>query len=102
MHSSSRDEILGTAYGDHDLVVFLEGVGVADPEVILGDPLFSPRSRTDQGTTSRLRRPVTPAQGVEGRADRALEGHSPGQHISTPGRLGSGLLRTGDGRLRLT
>ncbi|TGZ16020.1 hypothetical protein DV517_09930 [Streptomyces sp. S816] len=31
-------EILGTTYSDHDLVVFLEGVDVADPEAILDDP----------------------------------------------------------------
>ncbi|MFE9444883.1 hypothetical protein ACFYO2_39275 [Streptomyces sp. NPDC006602] len=33
-----RDEILGTAYSDHDLGVFLEGADVADPEAILDDP----------------------------------------------------------------
>ena len=38
VHSGGRDEILGTAYSDHDLVVFLEGAGIADPEVILDDP----------------------------------------------------------------
>lgn len=38
MHSHGRDEILGTAYSDHDLVVFLEGTGFADPDVILDDP----------------------------------------------------------------
>ncbi|MFJ9026207.1 hypothetical protein ACIRPU_40520 [Streptomyces sp. NPDC102259] len=38
VHSNGRDEILGTAYSDHDLVVFLEGAGVADPEAILDDP----------------------------------------------------------------
>ncbi|CAL9675497.1 hypothetical protein SUDANB174_07660 (plasmid) [Streptomyces sp. enrichment culture] len=38
MHSGGRDEILGTAYSDHDLVVFLEGVGVAEPEAIWDDP----------------------------------------------------------------
>ncbi|WP_229695701.1 hypothetical protein [Streptomyces lacrimifluminis] len=40
MHDSGRDEILGTAYSDHDLVVFLEGAGVADPEAVLDDPLW--------------------------------------------------------------
>ncbi|MFF8646609.1 hypothetical protein [Streptomyces sp. NPDC015345] len=35
MHNNGRDEILGTAYNDHDLV---EGVGVADPEAIWDDP----------------------------------------------------------------
>ncbi|MEV5142571.1 hypothetical protein AB0K71_17685 [Streptomyces syringium] len=35
---SSRNEILGTAYSDHDLVVFLEGAGVAEPETVLDDP----------------------------------------------------------------
>jgi hypothetical protein len=38
VHSHGQDEILGTAYSDHDLVSFLEGVGVADPEAILDDP----------------------------------------------------------------
>jgi hypothetical protein len=38
VHSSGRDEILGTAYRDHDLVVFLEGAGVAEPEAVLDDP----------------------------------------------------------------
>ncbi|MEV8311118.1 hypothetical protein AB0P36_28175 [Streptomyces flavidovirens] len=38
VRSSGRDEILGTAYSDHDLVVFLEGAGVAEPEAILDDP----------------------------------------------------------------
>ncbi|MFE7837054.1 hypothetical protein ACFU53_13705 [Streptomyces sp. NPDC057474] len=28
MHSQGRDELLGTAYSDHDLVVFLEGSGI--------------------------------------------------------------------------
>ncbi|WP_411116737.1 hypothetical protein [Streptomyces sp. 058-1L] len=38
VRGSGRDEILGTAYSDHDLVVFLEGAGVAEPEDILVDP----------------------------------------------------------------
>ncbi|MGW7259520.1 hypothetical protein [Streptomyces sp. NPDC054834] len=38
VHRHGRDEVLGTAYSDHDLVVFLEGAGVADPEAILDDP----------------------------------------------------------------
>ncbi|MEU3226756.1 hypothetical protein ABZ695_26850 [Streptomyces sp. NPDC006976] len=38
VHSHGQDEILGTAYSDHDLVVFLEGVGVAEPEAIWDDP----------------------------------------------------------------
>lgn len=37
MHSSGRDEVLDTC-SDHDLVVFLEGAGVADPEAVLDDP----------------------------------------------------------------
>ncbi|MFB7312193.1 MULTISPECIES: hypothetical protein [unclassified Streptomyces] len=37
MHSSGRDEALGTC-SDHDLVVFLEGAGVAAPEAVLDDP----------------------------------------------------------------
>lgn len=38
MHSSGRAETLGTAYSDHDLVVFLEGAGITDHEAILEDP----------------------------------------------------------------
>lgn len=38
VQSHGRDEILGTAYSDQDLVVFLEAVGIADPEAILDDP----------------------------------------------------------------
>ncbi|MFG3498747.1 hypothetical protein [Streptomyces sp. NPDC047928] len=38
VHSGGRDEILGTAFSDHDLVVFLEGAGVAEPEAVLDDP----------------------------------------------------------------
>ncbi|MEU3901911.1 hypothetical protein [Streptomyces sp. NPDC045251] len=38
VHSHGQDEILGTAYSDHDLVVFLEGAGVAEPEAVLDDP----------------------------------------------------------------
>ncbi|MEV5204219.1 hypothetical protein [Streptomyces sp. NPDC053720] len=33
-----RDEILGLAHSDHDLVVFLETAGVLDAEQILDDP----------------------------------------------------------------
>ncbi|MFJ4972785.1 hypothetical protein [Streptomyces sp. NPDC088755] len=38
VHGRGRDEILGTAYSDHDLVVFLEGAGVTEPDSILDDP----------------------------------------------------------------
>jgi hypothetical protein len=31
VHDSGRDEILGTAYSDHDLVVFIEGASLAVP-----------------------------------------------------------------------
>jgi hypothetical protein len=48
VHSSGRDEILGTAYSDHDLDVFLEGADIADPEAILDDLQWVewPRART--------------------------------------------------------
>lgn len=38
VHRHGGDEILGTAYSDHDLVVFLESAGIADPEAALDDP----------------------------------------------------------------
>ncbi|MFB7778144.1 hypothetical protein [Streptomyces bauhiniae] len=34
------EEFLGTAYSDHDVVVFLEAAGVTDPETVLDDPLW--------------------------------------------------------------
>ncbi|MFE2533738.1 hypothetical protein [Streptomyces sp. NPDC059371] len=40
VHSHGRDQILGIAYSDHDLVVFLESAGVAEPEAVLDDPLW--------------------------------------------------------------
>ncbi|MFE0805453.1 hypothetical protein [Streptomyces sp. NPDC058812] len=43
VHRHGRDEILGTAYSDHDLVVFLEGAGIADPESVLDQPRWSGR-----------------------------------------------------------
>jgi hypothetical protein len=38
VRSHGRDEILGTAYSDHDLVVFLQNAGVDDLEGVLDDP----------------------------------------------------------------
>ncbi|MFF7331817.1 hypothetical protein [Streptomyces sp. NPDC008150] len=38
VHSDGRDEVLGIAYSDHDLAVFLAAAGVADPEAIVNDP----------------------------------------------------------------
>ncbi|XIG72944.1 hypothetical protein C1N81_05625 (plasmid) [Streptomyces sp. SGAir0957] len=38
VHSDGWDRVLGTAYSDHDLVVFLEAAGVADPDSALDDP----------------------------------------------------------------
>ncbi|MFF4846239.1 hypothetical protein [Streptomyces collinus] len=38
VHRHGGDEILGTAYSDHDLVVILEGAGIATPAAILDDP----------------------------------------------------------------
>jgi hypothetical protein len=38
MHRSGREEVLGLAHSDHDLVVFLEAAGVPDPDAVLDDP----------------------------------------------------------------
>lgn len=43
MHRYGRDEILGLAHCDHDLVVVLEAAGTADPETALDDPLWGER-----------------------------------------------------------
>ncbi|MFE9976613.1 hypothetical protein ACFYRD_39440 [Streptomyces hirsutus] len=37
-HCRGRDEMLGTACSDHDLVVVLQAAGVDDPEVVLDAP----------------------------------------------------------------
>ncbi|MGW3862220.1 hypothetical protein ACWEDZ_12085 [Streptomyces sp. NPDC005047] len=37
VHRWGRDETLGIAYSDHDLVLFLETAGIADPEAVLDD-----------------------------------------------------------------
>ncbi|MFG2948468.1 hypothetical protein [Streptomyces adustus] len=34
---SGWDEILGTAYSDHDLVVFLQSAGIDNPDPVLDD-----------------------------------------------------------------
>jgi hypothetical protein len=39
-HFRGREEILGTAYSDYDLVVFLEAAGVRDPDRVLDDSRF--------------------------------------------------------------
>lgn len=38
VNRNGRDEILGLAHSDHDLVVFLETAGILDPEQVLDDP----------------------------------------------------------------
>ncbi|MCG8970268.1 hypothetical protein [Streptomyces sp. CL12-4] len=38
VHRHGRDEVLGTVYSDHDLVVFLEAAGIADPDAVLDQP----------------------------------------------------------------
>ncbi|MBT2511332.1 hypothetical protein J7I98_37060 [Streptomyces sp. ISL-98] len=38
VHRHGRDEILGVAHSDHDLIVFLEAAGIIDPETVLDDP----------------------------------------------------------------
>lgn len=35
---TARGRILGLAHSDHDLVVFLEGAGLHDPELLMDDP----------------------------------------------------------------
>lgn len=35
---TARGQILGLAHSDHDLVVFLEGAGLQDPDLLIDDP----------------------------------------------------------------
>jgi hypothetical protein len=39
-HSHGRFQILGTAFSDHDLVVFIEAAGIEAPDMVLYDPRF--------------------------------------------------------------
>ncbi|MFF8262569.1 hypothetical protein [Streptomyces virginiae] len=38
MNRHGRDQILGLAHSDHDLIVFLQAAGIHDPGGILDDP----------------------------------------------------------------
>ncbi|MFD7094051.1 hypothetical protein [Streptomyces xanthophaeus] len=38
MHREGREEILGLAHSDRDLIMFLEAVGVIEAENVLDDP----------------------------------------------------------------
>ncbi|MFD3719813.1 hypothetical protein [Streptomyces sp. NPDC058674] len=38
MHRDGREEVLGLAHSDHDLIVFLEAAGVIEPANVLDDP----------------------------------------------------------------
>ncbi|MEU1042118.1 hypothetical protein ACFYP4_15455 [Streptomyces sp. NPDC005551] len=38
VHRDGRDEDLGLAHSDHDLIVFLEAAGLPDPDDLLDDP----------------------------------------------------------------
>ncbi|MFF9457701.1 hypothetical protein [Streptomyces flaveolus] len=38
MRRRGREEVLGTAYSDHDLVGLLEAAGIAEPKKVLDDP----------------------------------------------------------------
>ncbi|MFB6715365.1 MULTISPECIES: hypothetical protein [unclassified Streptomyces] len=61
VHINNREERLGLAHSDHDLVVFLADAGMADPERILDNPAVvrwtgaeahryeSPAQRSDPG-----------------------------------------------------
>ncbi|MFD9622346.1 hypothetical protein ACFWB2_34530 [Streptomyces virginiae] len=33
-----REESLGTAFSEHDVIVFLQAAGLSDPEEVLADP----------------------------------------------------------------
>ncbi|MFD7713523.1 hypothetical protein ACFV6E_30605 [Streptomyces sp. NPDC059785] len=40
VHRAGRDEDLGLAHSDHDLIVFLEAAGLPDPDALLDDPAW--------------------------------------------------------------
>ncbi|MEV5151511.1 hypothetical protein AB0K81_06135 [Streptomyces werraensis] len=58
MRSHGQEENLDTAYSDHNLVVFLEGVGVAGPETILDDPQW-----VESGAAATPTHPTPPGGG---------------------------------------
>ncbi|MGN9796334.1 hypothetical protein ACTMTU_35355 [Streptomyces sp. OZ13] len=52
-HPHGRHQILGTAFSDHDLVVFLEAAGITDPDMVLDAPRFVEwRGRPHQWTAA--------------------------------------------------
>ncbi|MFF1277003.1 hypothetical protein ACFVZC_26875 [Streptomyces marokkonensis] len=99
MHSYGRDEILGTAYSDHDLVVFLVGVGIADLEAIFDDPVWveggvaaPPRqfSGADDGTAVAAGQ-TGPAAVAATRAHTGLEpAEVPATQLAMPAQTASG------------
>ncbi|MFD9520704.1 hypothetical protein [Streptomyces sp. NPDC059979] len=38
MRRKDQEEVLGVAYSDHDLIIFLEAAGVVSPINVLDDP----------------------------------------------------------------
>ncbi|WP_299536926.1 hypothetical protein [uncultured Streptomyces sp.] len=40
VHYEGRDEILGLAHSDRDVLVFLTNAGVDDPELVLDNPMW--------------------------------------------------------------
>ncbi|MFB6775254.1 hypothetical protein [Streptomyces sp. NPDC056337] len=40
LYRDGHDVFLGFAHSDHDLVVFLEGAGIAQPDTVLDQPLM--------------------------------------------------------------
>jgi hypothetical protein len=58
VRSDGQDETLDTACRDHNLVVFLEGVGVAGPETVLDDPQW-----VESGAAATPTHPTPPGGG---------------------------------------
>ncbi|MFD7533527.1 hypothetical protein ACFV8E_38980 [Streptomyces sp. NPDC059849] len=62
-HAHGHDEFLGTAFSDHDLVVFLEAAGIPDADTVLDDPRFiewrGGHADLSDATATGGRRPAT-------------------------------------------
>ncbi|MFK4122468.1 hypothetical protein [Streptomyces longwoodensis] len=63
VHRHGREQVLGTAHSDHDLVVFLESAGVTDPDAALDDPQ---RVEWRDGPAHVFHRRLAPRSGASG------------------------------------
>ncbi|GGS15230.1 hypothetical protein GCM10010236_81550 [Streptomyces eurythermus] len=99
LYSVERPLALGAAVAGADRVTLRR---LGDAGRCVGMARSHARRRLEARPARRLGRAVAPAEGLEGRADRTLEGRPPGRPTGAHARPGVGRLLPGDVRLRLT